>query len=397
MKNNNVLVIQLSRLGDFLQSTLLINSLKKNGKQVYILGDEKNSMIADEVRFLCTFLPFKIGRYIELIKKGNLLECYEDLEQFVKELNKFEFSELYNLNHSDINFFLSNMISAKRKKGFRVQNSKFVDFIYEIVKNRKDNRFNLVDIFNSFADKRTRSRSLFINRNMSAIHIKLLDKIFKGRGNIVFHLGAGHPLREWGIEKFIDLGEKIFDTFDVNITVTGGRNEKKLGKKFGEMLNSKYSNRFINLVGKTDISLLKAVLLKSVLMISTDTGVMHLAAACGTNIISLFYGSAYVYETGPYTETALILSPKRECYPCTEEHQFCDNIDCKNDISTHDVFTVAKYWLGKCNFEALKKYFSKRKNVVLYEPYFDRYGICYKNILKKKKNEKIREKGFGYA
>ncbi len=394
---SNVLILQLSRLGDLLQSTLLINSLKQQGKKVVLLGDEKNTAIANEIKLLDRFVPFEIGKLISLLKNKNYGKCYNELEKYVLFLNNENFAEIYNLNHSNINYYLISLINAKIKKGFKTGDNKFIDFIYNVLINRKTNRFNLVDIFNFFSEKPIISNRIFINKNISDNNLNFINKISKGRKNIVVHLGAGHSLREWGVANFVALSEKILKQFNVNILLTGSKNETHLGKKFFKLLNIKYRNSVLNLMGKTDIQMLKALLLHSTLLISTDTGVMHLAAACETKIVALFYASAYVFETGPYLKKSLVITPCEECYPCTEFHQNCRDIHCKKNILIDDVAAAVKYMMGESSKKTLKKYFAARNNVILYEPYFDKFGICYKNILNNITFDKIREKGFGYA
>ena len=183
-----VLILQLSRMGDLLQSTLLINSLKSQGKTVFLVGDEKNIKLADEIDIIDKFIPFEIGRYIALIRNRLYNECFEELYGFVTRLNRENFSELYNLNHSEINFFIAALSNAPVKRGFKVENNNFINFIYKTLLNRKKNRFNLVDVFNFFAENPIISEKLFINKNISEKNLKTIDKLFKERENIILHM-----------------------------------------------------------------------------------------------------------------------------------------------------------------------------------------------------------------
>ena len=397
MSENKVLVLQLSRLGDLLQSTVLLNSLKNSGKTIYLLGDEKNRKIAEEIDLIDYFIPFEIGYYLGLIKNNKLNECIESLKNFIRSLQLENFNELYNLNHSEINLIISSLLNIPVKKGFKVENNEFINFIYSVVTDRKKNRFNLVDIFNHFFEKPIYAKKLIISTKEKEKNIKFIEKIFKNE-NIVLHLGAGHKLREWGVLNFANLSNIIFKTSDFTITLTGTKSETLLGREFTQHIAPELKNRIINLIGKTDISLLKSILIRSELLISTDTGVMHLASACGTKTISLFYASAFPFETGPYSENAIMLSPEISCYPCTEFQQFCSNVKCKNLITPEDIFQAFLYFIGEISYEKLKSYADiNRERIVFYKPYFDKFGICYSDILKNERFDKIRLKGFGYA
>ncbi len=391
------LILQLSRLGDLLQATVLLNSLKNNGYKIYLLGDEKNIQIASEIDLIDRFIPLKIGTLLKNISQNNLSTAFNEIEDIVTFLNKEKFDILINLNHSKINFYLSNIIKAKKKRGFKLEKNKFVDFIYSQIKtNRKNNFYNLVDIFNFFCEKPTISKKLFINKNIEDNNIKFVNKILKQDNNIIFHLGAGHPLRQWDIKKFAQTANLILKDINTTITLTGTKNEVPLGRDFKKYILPEFHSQIINLMGKTDIPTLKALILKSNLLLSTDTGIMHLAAACGINIISLFYASAFVYETGPYTEKAFILSPVKDCYPCTEFFQQCKDYNCKDKIEPEDIFLCVKYFLNLIDCNELKNFFLKKSNsVTLYLPEFDKFGIFFQNIVKYNKNiVKEREKGF---
>ena len=100
------------------------------------------------------------------------------------------------------------------------------------MKKRRENRFNLVDVFNCFSKSKVKSETLFIDRDIREKDNVFINKIFKNKEYIIFHLGAGHPLREWGTDNFAELAEKILNKFDVYITLTGTKNERELGKNF---------------------------------------------------------------------------------------------------------------------------------------------------------------------
>ncbi len=394
--SDKILILQLSRLGDILQSTLLLNSLKCGGNTIYLLGDEKNIEIAKEIELIDHFIPLEINTLLSSIKKDELTACFDSIDDFIKVIDSNNFKYIVNLNHSDINFYISSLIKSEVKRGFKIENSNFINFIYEQIKDRKSNRFNLVDIFNFFSDNPIRSRNLFINRNFTSKNIEFINKISKNRKNLVFHLGAGHKLREWGVSNFAKLGNLILKNFDYNIILTGSKGEKSLAKAFTLEIEDDFKDKIINLTGKTDIPLLKAVLAKSEIVFSTDTGVMHLAAATLTKNISIFYGSAFVYETAPYNEDSIIISPNIFCYPCLEGEQQCKNIDCKRLVTPEDIMQLFLFKINLIDYLELIKYFKQRLDITVYTPYFDEYGICYQNIIEdnREDNYKKRRRGF---
>ena len=74
-----------------------------------------------------------------------------------------------------------------------------------------------------------------------------------------------------------------------------------------------------NLAGRTDLLTLAALLQQAKLMITTDTGPMHIAAAMGTPTVALF-GPTAPWRTGPYGRGHQVIQADRPCSPCFKRH-----------------------------------------------------------------------------
>ena len=99
----------------------------------------------------------------------------------------------------------------------------------------------------------------------------------------------------WSIESYIDLGKKLHEKIPrLKIIITGTSNESFLAKKFEKQVPAT-----INLVGKTKVSDLAALMKRSNLFIAHDCGVFHIAAASDVPIVGL-YGPTNQILTGPY-------------------------------------------------------------------------------------------------
>jgi hypothetical protein len=97
----------------------------------------------------------------------------------------------------------------------------------------------------------------------------------------------------------------------------------------------------VNLMGRTSIGDLAGVLHNMDLLITTDTGTMHLAAAVGTKILALFIGPALCHETGPYGAGHVILQTTTPCSPCTEGEAGCSDHWCRRLIGVEAAARLA--------------------------------------------------------
>jgi heptosyltransferase-1 len=79
-------------------------------------------------------------------------------------------------------------------------------------------------------------------------------------------------------------------------------------------------------------------------VISTDSGPMHLAAVLGTPVVALF-GPTAPWRTGPYGNRHRVLRMERDCSPCFQRN--CETVECMTTIEVADVFRAVVEQLDK--------------------------------------------------
>src|SRR4030065_2446567 len=104
--------------------------------------------------------------------------------------------------------------------------------------------------------------------------------------------------------------------------------------------------RPVNFIGKTGIGELAAFLKRCSLLVSNDTGPLHLATAVGTKVIDIFTANVHFLETGPYGEGHYVIQADIPCVPCSFNVK-CNNMVCKDLIKPEIVIEVVKESLGR--------------------------------------------------
>jgi hypothetical protein len=154
------------------------------------------------------------------------------------------------------------------------------------------------------------------------------------------------------VEYFAQLGVELIGQRNASIVLLGTREEAHIGRLFLENLRKmrktapQHEQRVINLIGRTAIPALAGVLSRLNLLVTTDTGSMHLAAAMKTPILALFMGPAFCHETGPYGSGHVIAQAMAECGPCQENEARCEDTFCRHLITPGLIFSLAERFLS---------------------------------------------------
>jgi lipopolysaccharide heptosyltransferase II len=141
---------------------------------------------------------------------------------------------------------------------------------------------------------------------------------------IAIVLGASWESKGWLFEGYLDLIRHILSNQELQVVLLGDGSQAELAKDLCESLNE---TGLINLVGKTSLVELTALLEAAVAGIGPDSGPGHLAAAVGTPFVSIF-GPTSPKRTAPYGYEDLVVTAAVSCAPCykkqcPERHRHC--------------------------------------------------------------------------
>jgi heptosyltransferase-1 len=128
--------------------------------------------------------------------------------------------------------------------------------------------------------------------------------------------GTHWPTKRWPAEKFAELVNPLREEFGLQSIVLGGPDEKELGEK---IIGAR------NLIGATKLPETIALLERAALVITNDSGPMHIASALGRPLVALF-GPTSPLLTGPYGRMDSVVRLGLPCSPCYSRkcsHQSC--------------------------------------------------------------------------
>lgn len=141
------------------------------------------------------------------------------------------------------------------------------------------------------------------------------------------------PAKRWPLERFAAVMNQISAQHpQFRWQLFGAPGEKEMGEKLSSMVNAPHEN----LVGRTRLSELSEKLRQCRLLLTNDTGTMHLAAALGVPTVSIF-GSTCPVATGPLGEKHTVIRHQVPCAPCFERECPLGHYDCMTGISPEEV------------------------------------------------------------
>ncbi|MDD5496285.1 MAG: lipopolysaccharide heptosyltransferase II [Candidatus Omnitrophica bacterium] len=338
-----ILLIRLDKMGDIILSTPAIKAMR---------NAYPNSHIA-----------FMAQPYVHDILKGNpyldevILYDKKERERgffrnlrFVLKLRKKKFDLAVAFHPSNrthmITFFagIPERIGYDKKMGYlltrRIPHTKQFGLKHEI-----DNVLDLLRYMGVEAKEKELYVSVGEHNERHAEHIFRDNGIGKDDIIVALNPGASCLSKKWPWENFVKVADGLADRLAARIVIVASAEDKPIGNKIAEALKA----RPIDLSGATTVGDLASILRRSSLLISNDSGPVHMASALGTPTIVIFGRSnrgLAPARWGPTGKRSKILQKDIGCEICLA-HNCKKGFKCLEAITVEDVLDAAKTLLGK--------------------------------------------------
>lgn len=151
--------------------------------------------------------------------------------------------------------------------------------------------------------------------------------------------GARWLNKRWPVESFAELLRRLAEARpDLNFAVLGGADDRALGQDIVRAA----PGRCLDLTGKLSLPEMVEWLRLSELLVTNDTGPMHVAAALGTPVVALF-GPTEPRRTGPYGQLEHVLQLELPCSPCLKSRcRYAKPLECLRALSPATVFDAVQ-------------------------------------------------------
>lgn len=339
---HNIIVLKLGTIGDTILVIPILKAIKIKYPQasLTVVGSKNNQEILKRFEFIDSLESLNLSRVIR--EPQYLLE-------FVKKLNQKQNDIIFDFEPwPRVSAIITSLIKGRLKIGFQTE-GQHRHFVFDISIPHSDGCHeieNYISLAKS-ADIEVLSKDLdfpILDDERTAPESFLIEN--RINHFVVLHLwGSGYRghLREWGIKDSVEFVRSLIkEGYDVVVT---GVNDD--ASKAHEIVKA-VPDRFFSVCGKFTLGETACLIKKSALLVTVNTGIMHLGAALNHPMIAL-HGPTSVLRWGPVGSSRFynIESPM-ECAPCLHLgfEYGCKNGACMDKIRPEIVVKKALEMLG---------------------------------------------------
>ena len=131
---------------------------------------------------------------------------------------------------------------------------------------------------------------------------------------VAVHAPGGRAIKQWPVDRFADATAALAADLGASVILTGAPDDASVVDEMEQRLGA-HGVPTLRMQGATDLVMLAALLQQCRLLVTGDTGPMHLAAAVGTPVLAVF-GPSMPWRYGPLVEPSRIVRVDLPCSPC---------------------------------------------------------------------------------
>ncbi len=319
-----ILVAQMTRMGDMLQNSTLTRALRQRYPDAHITAmvrplargiAERNPDIDDII------LYEEDAMFCDLRSRDSdrLLRAYRSAAALVDDLNARRFDVVYNCTLSIASAMLLKLVRVPRTIGAHLSDDwrfvlrgRWTNYFFTSVYQRAYSDINISDVFRNLMEDAPPVSGLSLaitdDDRREAREILARHGVRERDFVVCMQLGASDTSKRWPVAQFAELARRLAAEKNARICLLGVESEAPLGDAF----ETQAPGLGIHLFGKTTIPQLAALLESARVLVTNDTGTMHVAAAVRCPILLLSVGYVHFRETGPYGEGHLALERRKD-------------------------------------------------------------------------------------
>jgi len=332
-----ILIVIVAGIGDLVLASMAIRAIRNGNPdaEIHILTSSDAESLALNYRFVDRVWPFPIR---ELRKsKRHLFKIF----RIVQNLRTFQFDKIINLYRvgSRVGALKMGLFFLLLKGHSKIGHGAFGFDLFltkslptDTFENRHctEGTIKIAEAAGGIPDEK--GIEIFWDKNCEDKWNYLLRRRDSSHLLVGINPGGDRENRRWGSKNYADVADRLADRFDLTLFILGGPGEEPIA---GDIrLSMKHDS--VDLSGKLSLNDLAYVISRLDLLVTNDSGPMHIGAATGTPLVAVF-GPEDPINVAPYTSPDLfrIIYKEIACRPCGKKK--CRNFRCLDLITPDEV------------------------------------------------------------
>jgi ADP-heptose:LPS heptosyltransferase len=343
----NVLIINLTRFGDLIQTQPVITGFRSRGARVGLACLSNFASAATLLDGVDRVFPLN-GAGLLAALDGDWRLAVRDIAAYRQEIFAAFTPDLtVNLTPSVASRLLAFDLTPASGRtagfsvdefGFNADTSSWAAFLQMAGANRGASPFNVCDLFRRAAGLDREGNSLALAAPAPEAQAQATELLPDcDHGYAALQLGASEDRRRWPVAHFIETARRLHERYGLTPVLLGTKGERSLGERFAAGADFPH----LNLMGATSLTGLAGVLSRCRLLLTNDTGTMHLAAGLGVPLCAVFLATAQPWDTGPYRAGNICLEPDMDCHPCEFGRECPNHEACRGAVTPEAMFRCA--------------------------------------------------------
>ncbi len=320
-------MVQLARIGDLVQTKrLLLSIAAEPDTRVHLCVDPLLAGLA------ALLYPFAEIHTLPAHSMGaaDPAAVFSRSRGTLAALRDAGFSAVYLLNFSPLSFALASLFPPEICHGFARKNGQNLYGAWPrmglaLIRSRAASPMNLVDFWAHFHPSPVAPE---------AVNPIPRAKGGQGEGRIGIVMAGRESRRSLPPEQLAECIQAVFQARGgPSLVCIGSKSERPLVRRLARLLPPQTARRIEDTTGSTTLTDLPNLISGLDMVLTPDTGAMHLAAHLGVPVQAFFLSSAWCFETGPYGFGHKIWQAVAPCSPCLESAPCPRGVICLSPFS----------------------------------------------------------------
>jgi heptosyltransferase I len=342
---NSVCFLRLSAIGDVCHTVAVVQALQKHWpdtKVTWIIGKVEAQLLQGIENVELIIFDKNAG--------------FKGMQEIWKQLQSRHFDALIHMQIALRASLLTLGIKAKYKVGFNFKRAKEAQWLFTNRRIPDAQSQHVLDSFFSFIEY------LGVERTTPEWRLPLNEEDYRfaetniSRTTIAICPAASKDERNWLPERYAQFADWVIEQ-GFQVVFCGSPTERE--KKLSTDIQNRMQHQAINLVGKTTLKQLAAILKRANMVLAPDSGPAHIATTQGTPVIGL-YGHSNPQRTGPYNSRQYVVSVY-EHYALEQYGKLAEQLPWSRRVKGSHVMNSITLEAVQQSFTAIRQQFNHQK------------------------------------